>query len=158
VARVKTFEPLIQMFLHDPENGQYGDCHRTAIAMCLGLAVEDVPHFCDPALFNEWRSSREIWLNAIGISAVEMPFSCDLPSLLAQLELSAGASPIMVAGMSPRGTYHETVLYQGVLYDPHPAGGGIVAPCDDGGFWWVTILTLMLGFVSRHLPQGFPAA
>ena len=37
--------PQKQMFLHDPDNGVWGDCQRTAIACILDRDVEDVPHF-----------------------------------------------------------------------------------------------------------------
>ena len=37
--------PHKQLIKHDPENGQWGDCGRTAIACLLDLHPSDVPHF-----------------------------------------------------------------------------------------------------------------
>jgi len=34
-----------QAFRHDPSNGMYGDCHRTAIASILGVERDTVPNF-----------------------------------------------------------------------------------------------------------------
>jgi len=42
--------PHIQRIKHDPENGQYGDCYRTAIACLLDVEPEEVPHFCIPEI------------------------------------------------------------------------------------------------------------
>ena len=36
-----------QLYRHDPENGVWGDCYRTAWACLLDLEPEDVPHFCE---------------------------------------------------------------------------------------------------------------
>lgn len=37
--------PQHQAFRHDPDNGVYGDCARTAFATLLGVPRDDVPHF-----------------------------------------------------------------------------------------------------------------
>lgn len=140
----------LQGILHDPANGRYGDCHRTSIAMALGLDREEVPHFCDPALFDEWRSARDAWLADRGLAAVELPFPADndLPLVLDQLKISCGDAPAMLAGYSPRGTYHETTVWRGEILDPHPEGGGLVAP-HENGYWWVTLFCAQPGFFTR---------
>jgi hypothetical protein len=36
--------PHKQRFRHDPANGIYGDCWRTAIACLLDIQPEEIPH------------------------------------------------------------------------------------------------------------------
>lgn len=40
-------KPLKQKFRHNPDEGVFGDCHRTAIATILGKERDSVPHFGD---------------------------------------------------------------------------------------------------------------
>lgn len=34
-----------QLYLHEPDKMQFGDCHRTSLACLLNIPVEDSPHF-----------------------------------------------------------------------------------------------------------------
>lgn len=89
-----------QRYLHEPENFQYGDCHRTAIACLLDLRVWEAPHFIGewekrdalkkleviPDQFREeydaatlamdysWSEEQEKWLNSIGYTTVDIIF------------------------------------------------------------------------------------
>ncbi|KUR80795.1 hypothetical protein [Novosphingobium sp. FSW06-99] len=132
------FQPQLQCFRHDPESGVYGDCYRTAVAMCLGVPRDQVPHFCsDPERDSpdrEWANRRDAWLASHGMCVIEIPWP-DLDVLIAQSGLSFGEGAVTVSGYSPRGTLHECVIYKGRLFDPHPDGGGLIAPHDDGHYW-----------------------
>ena len=37
-----------QLNEHNPDEGVYGDCYRTAIGCLLNIPPEFVPHFCEP--------------------------------------------------------------------------------------------------------------
>lgn len=134
-ASLRRFKPEKQRILHDPENGMFGDCYRTSVAMCLGLSPEEVPHFCDSLEHGAWRVKRDEWLAAKGYAAIEIPWDCDLDVVLKQSRLTFGDAVVSVSGYSPRGALHECVIYRGQLYDPHPDEGGLIAPHDDGFFW-----------------------
>ena len=137
------FTPQIQRYRHAPSAGVVGDCYRTAIAMCLGLPRDDVPHFCeDPDDNGEWKRWRNDWLAERGLCTLDIPWP-DLDVLIAQSGLTFGHGAITVSGKSPRGTWHECVIYKGALFDPHPDGGGLIAPHDDG-FYWSHIFTVCL--------------
>lgn len=125
----------IQRVRHDPADGIYGDCYRTAIAMVLGVEPEDVPHFCDSEADAIWRERRDAWLARKGLCAIELPWGSNLDLVLEQASLTFAGAVVTISGMSPRGTLHECVIYRGKLYDPHPDGGGLVAPHDDGNYW-----------------------
>lgn len=142
------FEPQIQMYRHDPENGIYGDCLRAAVAMCLGMPAADVPHFCQGESDDGvWRTRLHAWLVPQGLYALEVPWP-DLALLLQQAKYSFHHAAITVSGRSPRGTLHECVIYRGKLYDPHPDGGGLVAPHEDG-YYWSQIFTKRLRVQDR---------
>jgi len=146
-----TFRHIHQTILHDPDNGKHGDCHRTALAMALGINAADIPNFGDPREHPDWRGSRNAWLAQQGLGAVELPFpaSVELETLLRQLEHSCGEAVALLAGYSPRGTYHETVVHRGKMYDPHPSESGIVRAHEDG-YWWVTLLCPLPGALRRR--------
>lgn len=128
------FQAHTQRILHDPANGRYGDCYRTAIAMVLGLQPEDVPHFCDDNLYDDWRGVTDKWLAERGLAMVDLPFEHSFDLVCDQLRMTAGDVPAIVAGRSPRGTMHSVVVHHGVCFDPHPEGGGL-EPGDDGLIW-----------------------
>lgn len=130
-----------QRFLHDPDNGQYGDCHRTAIACILDLELDDVPHFlydnCDGNEFD--RRERE-FLSKRGLIMINIPFAGTLDEVLQSIKHNSPGAVFLLAGKSPRGTCHSVVCFDGkIIHDPHPDGGGVVAPCSD--YWWAQFLS-----------------
>lgn len=133
---VPELRPQLQAFLHDPDNGVYGDCHRTAIAMALGVDRDTVPHFCDPQQFDNYLVAQNEWLGARGYSVVNIPFSqCTFTQIIEQLRASANDAPVIVGGTSPRGRHHSVLVFDGQVFDPHPEGGNLIGPMDDGLFW-----------------------
>jgi hypothetical protein len=132
--------PVFQQVLHDPNAGQYGDCHRAAIATVLGLPPDDVPHFGfddppAPAFFNRERE----FLARFNLYGATVPFSGELTDVLRTMSTLNGSDFVyLLGGKSPRGTNH-TVVCRGdqIEHDPNPKGGGLVEPCSDG-LWWLT--------------------
>lgn len=131
-----------QRFRHDPEKGVFGDCHRTAIACLLDLELDDVPHFlhdgCDAIEFN--RREGE-FLERRGFALFQMAYVGDLGDVLVSVGTCNPGVIHLLAGKSPRGTCHTVVCCDGrIIHDPHPDGGGIVAPCGDDGYYWFSVL------------------
>lgn len=129
----------IQLFRHDPDNGIYGNCHRTALACIFDKdSPADVPHFlednCDADTFYE---RTDAWLLEQGMRSITMPWQAEsLAQMLEVMELRAPGILWILGGVSPRGTNHSVVCRGGeVIHDPHPDGGGVVGPTDDGYFW-----------------------
>lgn len=142
-----TFKSLKQLYRHDPDNGVYGDCFRTCIAMVFGLEPDQVPHFCGSRDENStWRRDFEQWIGERGYSYVEIPMQWSdtcFAFVLAQMELTGNDVAIIVDGISPRGTLHSVVVYKGELHDPHPDGGGIVAGNED--LLWLRVIAPRAG-------------
>lgn len=129
----------IQIFRHDPANGIYGDCHRTALACVFDMdSPTDVPHFAHdgPSAVDFW-DRADAWLLEQGYRAVSIPWGCDtLQEVLSAMAVNALGVYWLLGGVSPRGTNHTVVCCGGrVEHDPHPDGGGVVGPCDGGYFW-----------------------
>lgn len=140
------------MVMHDPENGSYGDCMRTCLAMVLDMSQEDIPNFGDEKLFpnEEWRHAERDWLQQSGYAYVQIPiygpwgFDWVLNTLAAY-----GDAPVIVSGKSPRGEWnHDVVVFRGKIFDPHPDDTGLVGPCidstanaEDPEWFWVKVIT-----------------
>lgn len=131
-----------QRLLHKPEEGQYGDCFRTALACMLNLAPEEVPHFLhdDPSSEVFWSRANE-WLLARGLKLFNVPFKADLDDVLATMKAQNPGVYYLLAGESPRGTAHQVIaLDDAIIHDPHPDGGGLVGPVPYDGMYWVNVL------------------
>ncbi|WP_407146278.1 hypothetical protein [Bradyrhizobium sp. ORS 86] len=137
-------KPQKQLNRHLPEQGIYGDCHRTAIAIVLDMDAKDVPHFMDASAYEEGSELAhgriEAWLNARGFVTISVPFrgQDDLGQIL---QLIAVANPVskpvyILRGRSRSGGNHAVVCCDGVIAcDPSLDAAGIVGPCNDGHYW-----------------------
>jgi hypothetical protein len=63
--------PQKQKFRHRPDEGEWGDCHRTALASIMGLDRDEVPHFGEGGPDPQEFSRRvAVWLLSRGVVAV----------------------------------------------------------------------------------------
>lgn len=109
--------------------GPAGNCMSACLASILELPIEAVPNFCEagPDDSDYWNACRA-WLRQFGLGIITLSFTS--PAQWQHLRLSGYH---IVSGPSPRieGMHHATVWHKGALaHDPHPEGGGIVAPED----------------------------
>jgi hypothetical protein len=135
--------PQKQLFRHDPANGVYGDCHRTAIAIVLDMDAADAPHFMDKCPDNspapEATEAVERWLNDRGITQINVLY----PNALSPADVIQSVSVMnpglawILGGKSRTGVNHSVVIKDGDMYDPSLTDAGIIGPCDDG-YYWVT--------------------
>jgi hypothetical protein len=137
-----------QLFMHDPDNGVFGDCHRAAIACVLDMEPEQVPHFAELAFAAEqrgeqydWREDVERFLNAHGLTQADVQFGgATIDELFDYMEYRNPKIRYLLGGMSPRGTHHTVICVGNTFeWDPHPSDGFLVGPMEHG-FWEVTFL------------------
>lgn len=124
---------LTQAFLHRPEEGVYGDCARTCIAMMLGIDRDEVPHLQrDVTGFEQAQHFRD-WLAERGLGIVSFSFhKADMDWVRQAMKIWNPGHHCIVSGTSPRGTCHCVVLdADGVVHDPHPDKTGLVGPDPD---------------------------
>jgi hypothetical protein len=132
--------PLKQRFRHDPANGVYGDCHRSATASVLDLPLEDVPHFNHDGPDNETFHQR--WLAFLAdrkLVPINIAFNGDakLDELLDTVKNLNPGIYYLLGGTSRTGVGHTVVCLDGeIVHDPSLDDSGIVGPLD--GHWWVT--------------------
>ena len=144
-----------QLYRHEPDKMQYGDCHRTTLACLLNIPVEDSPHFIGEWERREelkrqgmemeayvWQDEQEAWLNSLGYTTADVCFDGTVGSedLFNFMRARNPEIYYMLGGTSPRGTNHSVVCYGGRFeWDPHPDGGFLVGPMDNG-VWEITFL------------------
>lgn len=158
-----------QLLLNIPEILQFGDCHRTALACLLDFdSPDDAPHIIgewetreairragpghpywerhdfDPQYDWSWDARQEHWLNGIGYTLASFNYNGDMPSTqLHQYMKQVNPGVLyLLSGESPRGTNHTVICggwEGGWRWDPHPHGGYLVGPLDNG-MWEIGIL------------------
>ena len=119
--------PVDMQILHDPENGQYGDCQRACIASLLNINTDDVPHFHEGTDDEKIFDSRlNEFLCSKGLFHLETTF----------FDLSKKPDCYhMIYGKTERDTWHAVIGFNGeVIHDPHPSKAGLL---DDEKEDWI---------------------
>ena len=138
-----------QLFRHDPANGVWGDCHRTAIACLLDLEPSDVPHFMegDPTA-EEFDRRVAIFLLDRGYVQANFWFEGSLESVIDVMTKNGGGVYYLLGGTSRNGTAHTVVCGPGgIAHDPAQDNSGIVGPLDNG-YYCITLL-VPIQFVGK---------
>lgn len=140
-----------QKNLHKPEEGIFGDCFRTCLAVLLGVDAEEVPHFLKTGKFEDQLYIE--WLNAndLHLLRVTFPGEYKLEQILITGSVMSGDMPYLLSGFSRSGCNH-VVVCQGIeiVCDPSLTDAGIVGPMQndyaDGikEEWWVEWLVRKL--------------
>jgi hypothetical protein len=130
--------------------GEFGDCHRTCIAMILNMHRDDVPHFMDgvdpatPIDDPAWQRCEDAevaWLHERGLTVVNVPFPGetnpgDVVEMMSNL---AHGAPVVLGCTSINGCNHSVVICDGKVHNPND--GHIAGPMRDG-FWWLSIYSV----------------
>lgn len=130
-----------QLFLHDPENGVWGDCYRTCIACILNLnSPEEVPHENRDVTDVEQWELIDNWLRPRGLLRITIPINGDAgveAALASGTYWVRNAVPFIFSGASRRGTCHAVVAQDGrIVHDPAWYDASVVGP-ERSGFMWV---------------------
>lgn len=148
-----------QTILHDPDNGQYGDCLRTCIACLFDLNVEEVPHLHDNgAEHSEAMAALDRWLSDYlpdrDVALFRLGLYCSPEHIMQYMAAHNPGMIYLLSGKSPRHDAGHVVIARDrdIIHDPHPDGTGLAGPMvDDEGneTAWVEL------FVDRwaHLPS-----
>lgn len=129
--------PQKQRFRHRPEQGEYGDCHRTALACLLDLDRDSVPnfgeHYDDTRAFLD---AVDAFLSEHDLAGVDVVFNSPLEAVLTHQSTVNPRAYYLLDGTSRTGVNHTVVGCGGeIVWDPSLDDAGIVGPCDDGYFW-----------------------
>lgn len=114
--------PIKQTILHDPANGQHGNCLSAVLASLLHYPIAQIPVFADTT----WKSDLNRWLRQFGLAYLEL-------SLADRLE-NYGIEGLHheICGLTQRSgesnTLHACVGLDGVvIHDPHPDNSGLTS-------------------------------
>lgn len=131
-----------QRFKHDPDNGIFGDCQRTALACLLDLELDEVPHFGEGFPDSiEFHNRVRDFLKTRGLTTFSVPFNATLDDVLIQMGNLNPNVDYLLSGMSKRGFNHVVLARGGsIIHDPHEDRSNLIGPCDDG-YYWVEVLT-----------------
>lgn len=129
-----------QAYLHCPEEGVWGDCFRTSIAIALGMDRDIVPHFYDEGVSGDVATEQaKAWLSLFKIYLIEFPLSHPegLEAILNSIGFNNPDLIYLLTGVSKNGTNH-VVVCQGarIECDPSLDNSGIVGPTEDGNYWF----------------------
>lgn len=130
-----------QLFRHKPEQGTYGDCHRTCIACLLDIEPEQVPHWgMHYGDSDKFLAASQDYLATQGLTAVQSWVKAE--SLEQLLDTQALINPdvyYLLTGQSKNGCNHVVIcLNDKIIHDPSLDDSGIIGPCDgdkDGWYW-----------------------
>ena len=114
--------PVKQTILHDPVNGQFGNCVSATLASLLHLPISEIPVFTGEDT-QEQNIKINQFLKPYGLAIVTIKALDDYCHSSNIHGLYCG-----VAGESPRfaGTGHMCVGLDGAVeFDPHPDGTGL---------------------------------
>ena len=123
--------PVDQQILHDPENGQYGDCQRACIASLLELHPSEVPHFFESGNDAEFFKTMNNFLRSLGL------FHLQTQPVDFSLEQFMGSCPRhhMIYGKTVRDTQHAVIGLDGkIVHDPHSSRAGLLKDGRTFGF------------------------
>jgi hypothetical protein len=134
--------PHKQLFRHRPEEGQVGDCWRTAIGCLLDKAPHEVPHFVEDCWNNTpvANAKARTWLATQGLAFVESAYQGTLEGVMAGVAANCPDVHYLLGGNSRTGVGHSVIACnEQIVWDPSIDEAGIVAPMDDG-YYWITFL------------------
>lgn len=147
--------PHTQRFLHDPQNGTFGDCDRTVMASLLELNPDDVPHWgVHYDNFAEFLRVKTEWLSTHGLFEQSFAFQCDRDELARNLKNAFADVYVLLTGTSKTGCHHVVITLNGeIAHDPSINQSGLVGPCDDG-LWWCSLLLPLKLRADKGAPDG----
>lgn len=120
---------VTQTILHDPANGQFGNCFSAVLASLLHLPIEIIPVFCHSI---NWMRDLNLWLRGYGIAYICL----DLPSSWFE-EMGIEGCHHEVAGNTTRSddVLHAVVGKDGcAVFDPYPGRAGLTRVTSHGFF------------------------
>lgn len=131
-----------QAFRHKPEEGIYGDCHRTVLACLLDMDRDDVPNFGKDYLDNaKFQNEVNAWVHSQGFQQTNFAFNVDLQKVFTMMGNIFHNTYYILGGNSKNGVGHSVICCADqIVWDTSLDDSGIVGPMDDD-LYWVTILT-----------------
>ena len=130
-----------QKYLHDPENGVWGDCDRACLASLLDMDIDEVPHFFDGieagdvAGGEEAMLRRKEWLREKGVELIRIVVAAGdygWRDFVGWVSRQNPGKEFLLVGCSANGVSHVVICRDSeIIHDPALDNSGIVGPCPD---------------------------
>ncbi len=137
---------------HSSEDGRYGDCYRTCIAILIGMEAVDVPHFvaaaCKAGRDQSYADAlASTWLRERGFRLLSIPLQ-DGPHINAFIDGLTDGMPYILTGASNSypGVAHCTIAQGGtsVIWCPVDCGPSQIDAWRDADtgqlIWYVDMI------------------
>ena len=137
---------LHQTISHDPDNGKWGDCYRTAIACILGWDdPETVPHFYHGNTdenTDDQHTAKYRWLAEIGLISVRLGYPAAEWTLGQLLDNFRHLDhPYLIGGSTEDGIGHVVIAERNrIVWDPNPAPIGLTGPHQESQQWVIELI------------------
>ncbi len=141
-----------QLFRHRPDQGVWGDCHRTCIANILEVPVADVPHSHREMSGVEFKAQMDGYLATLGLTSLTLWWPRQIDYILGIHHDLNPAISYILSGRTQRG-YDHSVLCRGggILKNPSlDPDNDLVTPASDGNFQTTYIVPSRLPFTSQE--------
>lgn len=120
---------ITQTILHNPEQGEYGNCLSAVLASLLRLDINTVPVFINP---NTWYRDLNCYLSAFNLAYIELE---NLDVILADWGISNCYYCLCGKTEKHADTEHASVGINGeMVFDPHPSRAGLKSISVSGIF------------------------
>ena len=114
-----------QTILHDPAQGQIGNCFSTCIACLLNLSPDHVPNFCEN---DHWREDTNVFLRDHFMFYQDIILPGDMRD-----DIVSDWGFHVMSGKTVRGTRHSIIGLKGERYwDVHPSNDGLIEVMEYG--------------------------
>ena len=133
-----------QKFRHKPDEGQFGDCHRTCVAVVFGVDKELVPHpYKNGEIDGDdaWTVIDKWTIDNFGVKSfcVLYPGDLERDEVIKSVSIMNKDMPFLLSGTSRTGVGHFVVCMNNeIVCDP--ADSGIVSPSGD--YWWIHVFSV----------------
>lgn len=153
------FESQLQDMAHDPNAGIWGDCHRTACAMVLGIDKTLIPNFYNELIGNHALANEKYseFFLGLGLTQIQIAIPGDdvsFSTITESREAQSPGTPYVVGVAGSQGVNHSVAIKDGFVFDPMGREATRYFPCNDG-FYWITYFGLAdpASFLSRNHQQ-----
>ena len=130
-----------QLIKHNPAQGQFGDCYRTALACILDMAPEDVPHYADR---EDWLDLSNKWLKSQGFGNFSVAFKVDsYKDVIRGLGVTNPDIYYILRGASAAGPNHCFIgVNNDIIHDVSGRCELPTGPCKDGLYWLQVLVSI----------------
>lgn len=149
--------PYKQLYGHNPDQGIFGDCFRTALGCLLNMPPEKVPHFYDGCRpeddATEQNKAVQYWLAQQGYRLVIIPYECSPETLLESQGFNNPDTYWLMSGKSGKHDCNHVVICCGnqVIWDPSRENSGVTGKNKDGQVWCEYLIPISMTANAEEL-------